>query len=229
MDELDAQKKELEAQRQELKAKDQYQMVVSLVKRLEELEMGEIDRIELTIQQKQELIALLQHKRILELQQQKLENIVDETLQKLQRIHLLLQKKETLTPQVTPQVIFLMEQQAVLKQITEQSIPKIIDEIATDRIAKDIPPEIWDKKRQLVELVEKTHTDIRTLILEEVSQTLTEQDSLALAAAAPTIRSRANFGFTILRPKSSSKRNGTASRHTETHIRNLFTKLLSNS
>ena len=32
---------------------------------------------------------------------------------------------------------------------------------------------------QLVKLVEKTHTDIRTLILEEVSQTLTEQDSLA--------------------------------------------------
>ena len=69
---------------------------------------------------------------------------MDDTLQNLQRMDALLQKKETLTPQVTPQAILLMEQQAVLKQITEQRIPKIIDEMTEDiaevRIAKDIPP-----------------------------------------------------------------------------------------
>ena len=122
-------------------------------------------------QERNSLIALLQHKRILELQQQKLENIVDDTLRQLQEMDLLLQKKEALVPK---QLIVLREQQAVLKQITEQSIPNIIDEIATDRIVEDIPPEIWDKQRQLVRLVEKTYTDVRNLILEEVSQTLPE-------------------------------------------------------
>ena len=143
---------------------------------------------QLSMQQQQELIALLQHERILELKQQKLEDIVDETLQNLKRMDsllTLLPKKEPLTPQA----VLLMEQQAVLKQITERGIPKIIDEIATDIVAKDIPPEIWDKQKQLVRLVEKTHTDIRTLILEEVSQTLTKQAPSALAAAVPTARS----------------------------------------
>ena len=180
----DAQRKDLTAQRQDLI--DQIQEAKNFRKSLIEVVFKGWGGM--TIQQQQKLIALLQHKRILELQQQKLENIVDQTLQNLKRMDSLLQKEELLKPQVTPQAILLMEQQAVLKQITEQSIPKIIDKIATDGIAKNIPPEIWDKKMQLVELVEKTHTDVRTLILEEVSQTLTEQ-SPALAAAAPTARS----------------------------------------
>ena len=114
-----------------------------------------------------------------------------DTLQNLQRIDSLLQKEEPLTP---PQLIVLKKQQAVLKQITEQSIPNIIDKMAEDitevRVAKDISPEIWDKKRQLVRLVEKTQARIRLQDTSPVSPTT----SRASTGSSTTTTSRASTG-----------------------------------
>ena len=150
----------------------------------------------LSIRQQQDLIALYQHEITLGLQQQKLENIVDEALRQLQRTDALLQQEEErLTSQ---QLIVLREQQAVLKQITEQSIPKIIDEIATDRIAQDIPQEIWDKQRQLVRLVKSTQDRIGSL---ESIQDRTAPHGDTVTAKTPTAERSVQPSVSHLEPE----------------------------